>query len=85
MIMPPAATHSVTGNLAAMPDATVSWLKSEFPRFPRRAALSQFQYCAKNPSFRCSSAVILAISPGVAWVPPAKATAGLPGMIRTSE
>jgi len=43
MIMPPAATLNVTGNLAEIPEATVSWLNSELPRFPPRAALSQFQ------------------------------------------
>ena len=42
--MPPAATLSVTGNRAAIPDSTVSLLKSELPRLPLRAALSQFQY-----------------------------------------
>ena len=83
--MPPAATHRVTGKRAAMPDATVSLLKREFPRFPCSAALSQIQYWAKKPSFRWSCAVILAISAGVALVPPARATAGLPGMIRMSE
>ena len=85
MNMPPAATLSVTGNRAAIPDATVSWLNSEFPRFPPSAALSQFQYWAKKPSFRCSCAVIFAISAGVALVPPARAMAGLPGMMRMSE
>ena len=83
--MPPAATLSVTGNRAAMPDATVSLLNSEFPRLPPRAALSQFQYWAKKPSFKCSWAVILAISAGVALVPPARAMAGFPGMMRISE
>ncbi len=83
--MPPTATLSVTGKRAAMPDATVSLLNSELPRFPCRAARSQFQYCAKKPSLRWSCAVILAISAGVALVPPARAMAGLPGMIRISE
>ena len=83
--MPPAATLRVTGKRAAMPEATVSLLKRELPRFPCSAALSQFQYWAKKPSFRWSCVVILAISAGVALVPPARAMAGLPGMIRMSE
>ena len=39
MIMPPTATLSVTGNRAAMPDATVSLLKRELPRFPLQRRL----------------------------------------------
>ena len=42
--MPPAATLRVTGKRTAMPEATVSLLKRELPRFPCSAALSQFQY-----------------------------------------
>ena len=55
-IIPPAATLSVTGKRAAMPDATVSLLNKEFPRFPCSAAFSQIQYWAKKPSFRWSCA-----------------------------
>ena len=85
MTIPPAATAKVTGNLAAMPDVTLSFWNSDWPRLPCTAPLSHRQYWAKKPWLRWSCLVILAISAGVALVPPASATAGLPGMIRMSE
>ena len=58
---------------------TLTGVNSECPRSPRSTWLSHSQYWAKNPSFKWSCWRICATSEALAWIPPARVSAGSPG------
>ena len=82
--MAPRAILRVTGKRNPSSEATeVCGLKIELPRLPWSTWLSHSRYCFQNGWLRWSCWRILAISPRLALVPPAMATAGSPGRRNT--
>ena len=83
--MPPTATLKVTGNRAAMPDATVSLLKRELPRLPLSAAFNQFQILGEETLVQVELGGDLGNLRGGRLGPSGECVAGLPGMMRMSQ